>query len=91
MIDNQCFVRVFQPDGKVKKTVVERKAYTRISKDLNACFYAKYFGGEPTDALFFIEDARTKKTKTFTSTIVDGWKWNFEYRTKYGLVKVECN
>jgi hypothetical protein len=88
--DNQCFVKLYQPNGKVKKALVERKAAVRVSKDLNAGFIADYFGGKPTEAIFYLQDAHTKEYDILTSTIVYDWSWNFERETKYGHVTVEC-
>lgn len=91
--DKQCYVQLHQiKDGKTKKALVERKAHVRVSKDINAGFFAKYYTGEePVDAIFFIEDAHTKEREYFFSSIQYHWNWTFDVQTKYGIAHVECS
>jgi hypothetical protein len=91
--DKECFVTLIQnKDGKKKKASVPRKAHVRVSKDINAGFFAKYYSGEePVDAIFFLEDAHTKEREYFFSSIQYHWNWTFDVQTKYGLAHVQCS
>ena len=91
MIDFSCFATLKQADGKVKKNLIDRQAYTRVSKDINVAFQSPFYGGDPVEAAITIVDTHTKEAEVFTSTINSNhWKFSVERETKYGHLKIDC-
>lgn len=92
--DVSCFARLEQPDGKVKKQIVERQAMVFLSwNKLAVAFQAPYFNGQdPVVGSIALMDYKTKKVIASWSPTLEGrWEFSAKAKTPYGRVTIDCD